>query len=153
MRQVCDELLLVHAGTLSRFAGDLDDYPAWLAARQPGSPERATDAAPTAPKPGNRKRLRQQEAQRRLALQPLANRVREVEEGLARARERLAGLEERLADGGLYADPARRDEMGELLREQGTLRARVESLEQQWLDASEALETAVGSDDAMDGPA
>jgi ATP-binding cassette subfamily F protein 3 len=153
LRQVCDELLLVHAGKLSRFAGDLDDYPAWLAERQSMRPECADEAAPTEPKAANRKRQRQRDAQRRLALKPLLDRVREVERELARTRERLTALEARLADSGLYADAARKEELGAMLREQGDLRAGLESLEQQWLDASEALETAADPDDGTAGGA
>jgi ATP-binding cassette subfamily F protein 3 len=54
----------------------------------------------------------------------------------------LEVLDGNLADPDLYADPERTQEMTGLVRNQAALRAAVKSLETQWLDASEALESA-----------
>ncbi|MDX1380577.1 MAG: ATP-binding cassette domain-containing protein [Xanthomonadales bacterium] len=153
LRSVCDDLLVVHDGVVERFDRGLDDYPSWLAERQ----ARATrgDSLPAADVPAartdsgdadagavNRKRQRQLEAQRRQALKPLSDRVRRIEQGLVECRAALDRLESQLADPELYADPARKDEIGGLTRRQAELRTDLSNLEADWLDASEALERA-----------
>jgi hypothetical protein len=47
----------------------------------------------------------------------------------------------------IYSDPARKDELGNLLRDQGSLKAEISSLEWNWMEASEALEAAGQADD------
>ena len=59
-----------------------------------------------------------------------------------RQRTQLSGLEQRLADESLYTDADRKDEMTTLLKKQADLRSSLESLEWEWLDASEKLESA-----------
>jgi len=154
LRSVCDELLVVHDGLVERFDRGLDDYPAWLAERQAqgarGGPsaapeDRAAAADPAgAGDPGavNRKRQRQLDAHRRQTLKPLSDRVKAVERGLAERRSALGRLEARLADPALYSESARTDEIARLLREQAELRSALETLETDWLEASEALERA-----------
>jgi ATP-binding cassette subfamily F protein 3 len=147
LRTVCDELLVVHEGTVERFEQTLDDYPAWLADQKSEPlaasrrPARQGDASAPA-LPVNKKLQRQLEAQRRQALKPVADKLRDIEGRLAACREQLEALDGKLADPALYADPERTREMTDLVRNQAALRAEVESLETQWLDASEALESA-----------
>jgi ATP-binding cassette subfamily F protein 3 len=142
LRSVCDELLVVHDGVVEAFDRDLDEYPAWLAERQSG-PLDCPGAEPvnTAPT-SNRKRQRQLEAQRRLALKPLTDRVREIETELAAGRAELAKLEARLGDPVLYSDAGRKDEMTGLLLEQAGLKSSLDALEWEWLEASDELERA-----------
>ncbi len=147
LRAVCDELLVVHDGTVERFEQTLDDYPSWLAGQKTGSPAvphrpAAPSGAPTPSQPVNKKLQRQLEAQRRQALKPLADKVRDVEGRLAACREQLEAVDGNLADPALYADPERTREMTRLVRHQAALRAEIELLETQWLDATEALELA-----------
>jgi len=148
LRTVCDDLVVVHKGTLQRFDGSLDDYPAWLAGQQsvPGTraqPEEAVQRdTPTLSQPANRKVQRQLEARRRQLLKPLTDKVRETEHQLAKCRQDLATLECELADPALYSEPQRKDEMTALLRERAELSSRMDSLETLWLEASEALEQA-----------
>jgi ATP-binding cassette subfamily F protein 3 len=151
LRTVCDELIVVHEGKVERFDGSLDDYPAWLAdkraepspdGQKTRSPMPADGAEAAAALPANRKLQRQLEAQRRLALKPLADKVRDIERRLADARGRLAAIERALASPGLYGDPSGTQEMTALLREQADLLRLQESLETAWLEASETLERA-----------
>jgi ATP-binding cassette subfamily F protein 3 len=142
LRSVCDELLVVHGGTVERFNQTLDDYPAWLKEQQ----IQADAAAPALSVTKNierqpsKKQARQLEAQRRQRLKPLLDRVREIEQRLAATRMELEILEKRLADETLYTDPGRREEMTGLIRQQGPIKALLETLEWEWLEASEALE-------------
>ena len=144
LRTVCDELVVVHDGLVERFDDSIDDYPAWLAERQSAEGgSRGDESGETSPT--NRKRQRQEEAQRRLALKPLTDRVRKIENTLSSDRSRLERLEERLADAGLYSDPDRRAEMEDLSRARAELQSTIDALESQWLEASEALERAAGT--------
>jgi ATP-binding cassette subfamily F protein 3 len=154
LRSVCDELLVVHDGVVDRFDHGLDDYPTWLTERQSRGPRGKSAAMPDARADAvdperaaeagavNRKQQRQLDARRRQALKPLSDRVKAVELGLAARRAALGRLEARLADPDLYNDPARKEEIAGLMREQGDLRSALEALETDWLDASEALERA-----------
>jgi ATP-binding cassette subfamily F protein 3 len=141
LRSVCDELLVVHNGTVERFRQTLDDYPAWLKEQQ--AQLNAASAGPSTnnmEKPHSKKQARQLEAQRRQRLKPLLDRVRDIEKLLAANRMELEMLEKRLADETLYIDPGRKEEMTRLVKQQGSLKALLETLEWEWLEASEALE-------------
>jgi ATP-binding cassette subfamily F protein 3 len=90
----------------------------------------------------NRKQQRREQAEERQRLKPFHDRVREVEKELASNRSRLAELEARLADESLYADPDRKDELTQLIQDQAAVKSAIESLEWEWLEASEKLEQA-----------
>jgi ATP-binding cassette subfamily F protein 3 len=143
LRSVCDELLVVHDGVVDVFDRELDQYPAWLAERQPESADEPGPGETAAAAPANRKRQRQLEAQRRLALKPLADRVREVERRLAVGRAELESLQARLSEPELYADAGRKDEITGLLREQAEFRSTLAGLETEWIEASDALDRAL----------
>jgi ATP-binding cassette subfamily F protein 3 len=144
LRTVCDELVVVHDGLVERFDASIDDYPAWLAERQAGDAGSRRDESREA-SPTNRKRQRQEEAQRRLELKPLTDRIRTIENTLSSDRGRLQRVEEKLADTGLYSDPDRRTEMEDLSRTRAELQSAIDALESQWLEASETLERAAGT--------
>jgi ATP-binding cassette subfamily F protein 3 len=139
LRSVCDELLIVHDGIVDRFKRSLDEYPAWLKEQD------AREDQHVAEKPAkqlNKKQLRQQEAQRRQRLKPLYDKVRDIEKQLASIKSELESLEERLADETIYTNPERKSELAELVKAQVSLKSEVETLEWNWMEASEALETA-----------
>ena len=144
LRSVCDELLIVHDGIVDRFARSLDEYPAWLKEQQlredMDSVEK-TGSEKSKPKI-NRKQQRQQEAQRRQRLKPLFDKVREIEKQLASSREELQSVEKSLTDETIYADPDRKDELTDLIKDQASLKSAIETLEWNWMVASEALEVA-----------
>ena len=144
LRSVCDELLIVHDGVVDRFNRSLDEYPAWLREQQGGDSEAiAGDTETKAPKrQANRKQQRQQEAQRRQRLKPLLDKVRNIEKQLESLRVELKGVESTLADETIYADPGRKAELADLVRNQGELKSAVSTLEWDWMEASEAVEAA-----------
>jgi len=146
LRSVCDELLIVHHGIVDRFAQSLEDYPAWLKEQQAGSRQATvTESRPQEQAQVNRRRQRQEEAEQRRKLKPLTDRVRRVETALESRRSELQALEAGLADTALYTDGSRKDELNGLIRHQAELKATIETLEWQWLEASEELEAAVSS--------
>jgi len=140
LRSVCDELLIVHNGTVERFRQTLDDYPAWLKEQQILNAEPARSGKKKMERLPSKKQARQLEAQRRQRLKPLLDRVRDIEKLLAGNRMELEMLEKRLADETLYTDPGRKEEMTGLIKQQGSIKASLETLEWEWLEASEALE-------------
>jgi ATP-binding cassette subfamily F protein 3 len=142
LRSVCDELLIVHDGIVDRFDRSLDDYPAWLREQEENSEQAVTKWKESPAKTVNRKQQRQEQAEQRRRLKPLQDKVREVEKALDSDRSRLTELETRLADESIYNDPGRKDEVTRLLQDQAAVRSRVESLEGEWLEASERLEQA-----------
>lgn len=144
LRSVCDELLIVHGGSVDPFERSLDEYPAWIREqdiREGQEPERESGGQQP-DRQTSKKQLRQREAQRRQRLRPLTDSVRNVEKQLSESRSELADVELRLTDESLYANAARKAELTELVAEQAALKAAIETLEWRWLEASEALERA-----------
>lgn len=142
LKSVCDELLIVHGGRVERFDRSLDEYSAWLKDNEPSADGDNSEATSGARKSPNRKQQRKAEAQRRKRLKPLRDRVRKVEKALASQRARLSDLEACLADESIYVDPDRRDELNRIIRDQADVKSAIESLEWDWLEASESLEQA-----------
>jgi len=142
LRSVCDELLIVHDGIVDRFDRSLDDYPTWLREQEEKSELAMAKWNDGPAKSVNRKQQRREQAQQRQRLKPLQDKVRKVEKALASHRARLTELESRLADESIYADPDRKDELTQLFQDQAALKSTIESLEVEWLEASENLEQA-----------
>ena len=142
LRSVCDELLIVHDGDVDRFNRSLDDYPAWLREQEEMSEQAAEKWKDGPEKSVNKKQQRQEQAQQRQRLKPFHDKVRKVEKELVAKRSRLIELEARLADETMYTDPDRKDELTQLIKDQAAVKSAVESLEWEWLEASEQLEQA-----------
>jgi ATP-binding cassette subfamily F protein 3 len=140
LRSVCDELLIVHDGIVDRFNRSLDEYPAWLREQEKMSEQAAAKWQNGPAKTVNKKQQRQEQAKRRQRLKPLYDRVRDVETELAENRSRLTELEARLADESIYRDGSRKDELAQLVQDQAAAKSAVESLEWEWIEASENLE-------------
>ncbi len=152
LRNTVDEFLLVHDGVAEPYAGDLDDYRAWLLGRgrQPATeindtPAPGMDKAPAAmldktPAAGiDKKKARQEAAARRTRLAPLTKQVRQVEQAMERTAVQLATLEEQLAEGDLY-EAANKARLQQLLQQQAELRRQSAEQEEQWLSLQEELE-------------
>jgi ATP-binding cassette subfamily F protein 3 len=142
LRSVCDELLIVHDGIVDRFNRSLDDYPAWLKEQEDKADQAAAKWQDAPTKSLNKKQQRQEQARLRQQLKPLHDKVREIDKALASSRSELAKLEARLADESIYTDPDRKDEVAQLVQDQATTKSTIESLEWEWLEASEKLEQA-----------
>ena len=128
---------------VERFSRSLDDYPAWLREQEEKAGQAAAKWKDAPAKSVNKKQQRQEQAQERRRLKPLHDKVREVEAKLDASRRRLAELEARLADESIYVDPDRKGELTQLVKDQAALRSAIESLETEWLEASETLEQAI----------
>ncbi len=151
LRATVDELWLVADAAVRPFDGDLDDYRAWLEKSVAAASETAAGGADAA----TRRDQRRAEAQNRQRLaeirKPIEKRLKAVEAVMQQSEGRLRELETRLAAPDIY-DPAQKDQLKTLLREQAECRARLEEAELEWLTLQEQLEAAL-AEAAAESPA
>jgi ATP-binding cassette subfamily F protein 3 len=141
LRSVCDDLYIVHNGRLHEFRQSLDDYPNWLKDQDAALEDKRSGNGQITPV-ANKKQNRQDEAKRRQQLKPYMDKVKKIDRKLDQQRTELGALEQLLMEESLYTDNGRKDEMTRLLQQQAGLRSSLETLEWEWLEASEALENA-----------
>ena len=145
LRTVCDQFLLVANGLAQNYDGDLDDYARWLSEHRRGNETQkpATDATNNQPTKPNidKRQLRQQEAARRQQLKPYLDRVKKSETLLNTLQQQQQEIEQTLADSTLY-EADNKDRLKEILTQQTTLKQQLQQTEEDWMDASEALELA-----------
>ena len=135
LRAVCDDYLLVAAGRVQPWDGDLDDYARLVLA---GTPDPVTgDAAG-----GDARRdARRDRADQRARLAPLRNEAKRVEARLATLEAERSQLRATLADPESYTGE-RAAGIPALTRRQALLDGEIAGLEEAWLAAHEALEAA-----------
>ena len=137
LRVTADTLLLVDGGAVAPFPGDLDDYPAWLAARDPD--REGARPSVEAREASDRRDQRRQSAEVRRALQPLRTRLQALERRLETLSARRAELAAALADPAVY-DPAAKPRLLALMDEDQRVAAELETVEAEWLEVGEELE-------------
>jgi len=138
LRTVCDSLMLVAHGRVDDFNGDLDDYSQWMLQQRDvvdaASPEKNISRP-------SKKDVRRQQADRRKALQPLRNKVKNMESELDQLQAKKTELDAALADPNLY-DQTSANRLKELSVEHRNTHQKIETLEEAWMLASEELEHA-----------
>jgi ATP-binding cassette, subfamily F, member 3 len=141
LRNACDELLLVHDGVVEEYQDDLQAYERWVLSRYSEDSSERPAPAPGAADEGSRGReKRQQAAARRAQLRPLKQRIERVEKDMAAAERELQALREQLADPDLY-QAQHKQRVAELTQQEGLLQQRLETLEADWLEQQDALDT------------
>jgi len=140
-----DQFLLVKDGKLDIFDGDLNDYEKLLLEQNKtdnkggkNSEEESADAQNTKL---NKKELRQQAAEQRNQLKALRDKANKLEKHIQNNQNSLASLDEKLADTSLY-DDSQKDKLNKLLLERAKLLSLTETLEEQWLEVSEIMESS-----------
>ena len=68
--------------------------------------------------------------------------MREIEKQLELSRQELDTVEKRLADETIYTDPDRKADLTDLMKDQASLKSAIDTLEWDWMEASETLEVA-----------
>lgn len=168
LRVVADELLLVHAGGVAPFDGDLEDYARWLATSstsQPAgagagagagaSPKAAARAAGTAAAqpsrgtPEARKQRKRAQATLRAALGPLRLAVAEQERELERLLAARNRIQQQLALPAASADGDRK-RLKELRQQQLELNQVIRGVESAWMEAAARLEALAAQQQAVD---
>ena len=139
LRLAADELWIIDEGRLRPFEGDLDDYVAWLRARQ----KHPEDQAPlqTRERPKSSRALRQDRARKRARFKPLRDQVAKIERALSRTEDLQRSLEQKLAEPEIYSEN-NREQLQQLLFEQARNAETRQELEAQWLEAAERLDEA-----------
>ncbi|MBD8530418.1 MULTISPECIES: ATP-binding cassette domain-containing protein [unclassified Massilia] len=157
LRATTDEFIIVANGRLQPFDGDLDDYKDWLFKTKLGKgtdllplPKAAAAAAVAAPvmvappvPPAERKeqkRLGAEERQRVAALKkPIENRLKRVEEQMAKLNTKKADIDARLLEPSIY-DADKKDALKTLVADQAFCVRDLATLENEWLELQEQLE-------------
>ncbi|MFC3681939.1 ATP-binding cassette domain-containing protein [Bacterioplanoides pacificum] len=144
LKATVDEYWLVDHGKVQEFDGDLDDYHTYLQQRDEqiaGSDSAGSEEAKPAEVKVDRKEQKRLEAERRQRLAPLRKKQQTAEKQMEKLQTQLAGIEEKMSDTDLYSD-ARKDELQQLLTQQGDLKSQLEEIEMEWMELTEQLEEA-----------
>jgi ATP-binding cassette, subfamily F, member 3 len=155
LRATTDQFIIVAEGKLQPFDGDLDDYKDWLFQTKLGkgtvglpmakeSKPAAPVAAAAAPVPAadrkEQKRLDAEERQRVAALKkPIENRIKRVEEQMAKLNAKKADIDARLLEPAIY-EADKKDELKNLVADQAFCVRDLGTLENEWLELQEQLE-------------
>ncbi|WP_345875133.1 ABC transporter ATP-binding protein [Shewanella algae] len=139
LRLTCNDYYLVDGGEVRMFDGDLDDYHQWLldAAKAAAASVSQVDEASPAQDKKLQKRL---EAELRQKLSPLKKRQAKLEAEQSQATDRLAELENLLADTSLY-EAEQKPRLTEILAERTRLSQALEESEMNWLELQEEIDT------------
>jgi len=131
-----DRLWLVADGKVKPFDGDLDDYRRTVLSERSGGNAGATKST-SGPSRGD---VRRAAAEKRAETAPLRQRIKRAEAEMGRLTRALAGLDQRLADGELFIrDPG---QAASLAKARADTAQALAAAEEEWLAASQALETA-----------
>jgi ATP-binding cassette, subfamily F, member 3 len=136
---VCDEFWRVADGRVEQFAGDLDDYAAWLRNRAKASQGAAEQGSPAA-RPMSRPSSQEREAERQRSRSQakLRKRLDELETALEQAHADRLAVETRLEDPELYSTGG--DAIQALSADHQALGERILRLEADWLELSELID-------------
>ncbi len=142
LKACCDDFLLVADGQARAFEGDLDDYAQWLRDWRAAQEQKKDAAKPVKPAPAPKVEAAPAPVAAAPAKKPASSRDRQkalakLENQLAAVQDRLSELDGLLGETGLY-EPARKDELAQRLAEKQALDAELASLEEKWLELSEA---------------
>jgi ATP-binding cassette subfamily F protein 3 len=157
LRATTDEFIIVADGRLQPFDGDLDDYKDWLFQTKLGKgtapaplPSKEVKPAPAAAAAAvpvstadrkEQKRLDAEERQRVAALKkPIENRIKRLEEQMAKLNVRKAEVDARLLEPAVY-EADKKEELKTLVADQAFLARDLGQLESEWLDLQEQLES------------
>jgi ATP-binding cassette subfamily F protein 3 len=136
LRLTCDDYYLVDNGKVEHFAGDLEDYHQWLLdAAKAARPQPQADSKPQQDK----KLQKRQEAELRQKLSPLKKQQGKLEDEQQKVTERLAELENLLADTELYEEQ-HKARLTEVLAERTQLNQQLEQSELSWLELQEQID-------------
>jgi len=138
LRNTVDELLLVHDGRVESYADDLEGYERWIL-----SSYRQVERSEPAAADSSRKEKRQSAAALREKLRPLQKNIEKTEREMSAVEAEQAELQTRLGDTSLYSE-GRKQDLADLLRREGELKARATQLEEAWLEQQQALEEISG---------
>jgi ATP-binding cassette subfamily F protein 3 len=158
LRATTDQFIIVADGKLQPFDGDLDDYKDWLFQTKLGKgtnvlpaagkdnktafPTASAVAPPTAPVVEKKdKKLEAEQRQKMAALKkPIENKIKHLEVQIAKRNEQKADVDAKLGEASIY-EAANKAKLKTLLADQSFYKKDLATLEAEWLDLQEQLET------------
>jgi ATP-binding cassette, subfamily F, member 3 len=135
LEMTADRLVLVDSGTAKEFDGSIDDYIAFVLAKDPASARKEGGSRGV-----NKKDQRKAAAEAREKGQELRKRARSAETELEKLQATRSAIELAMFDPGAAEAALARLTMTELMKHRAEIEARIEVAELAWLVASEALE-------------
>ncbi|MBC2777141.1 ABC-F family ATP-binding cassette domain-containing protein [Parasphingopyxis marina] len=138
LEMTADRLVLVDSGEANEFDGTLDDYIAFVLAKEPaaGSDKGAAKVS--------KKEARKAAAEAREKTQALRKRAREAEAAIAKLADERSAIDRAMFEPAAAEGPLKNMAMGDLMQRRAELESHIEKAEATWLEASEALETETG---------
>ncbi len=155
LRATTDQFIIVANGKLQPFDGDLDDYKDWLFQTKLGKgtdvlpvhkdtsedlPKVAPVSAASTIDKRDQKRQEAEQRQKTAALRkPIENKLKKLEEQIAKRNEQKAVVDAQLAEPGIY-DAANKAKLKTLMNDQTYYTKDLAQLEGEWMEQQEALE-------------
>lgn len=141
-----DEFYLVANGRVSDFSGDIDDYQQWLNDdKKQTLTNNKSLTLNTEEKAPDKKQLRQQQAQLRKKAAPLKKQSDKLEKDIHQWQEQLQKVEAILSESDIY-QAERKAELTDKLKEQASLKEKIEENEMIWLELAEQIEEIMSAD-------
>ena len=134
LEMTSDRLVLVDSGTAKEFDGSIDDYIAFVLAKDP-APARTEQARGV-----NKKDQRKAHAEAREKGQELRKRAKAAEAELERLTTERSAIDRAMFDPGSADAALAKLTMTDLMKRRADVESRIETAEAAWLEASEALE-------------
>ena len=128
---IADRLVLVDGGTAREFDGSIEDYTAFVLAKDPATPKE--------PK-ANKKEERRAAAAAREKGQALRTRAKTAEAEMAKLTAQKSAIDGAMFDPSGAAPEYAKLTMTELMKRRAEIERKLEQAEAEWLEASEALE-------------
>ena len=133
IEMTADRLVLVDQGTAKPFDGNLDDYIAFVLAKEPKGAGGAEAKA-------NRKDARREAAEAREKGNALRKSAKAAEAEMTKLGEKLSAIDRAMFDPASAAPDLAKLTMTELMKQRGVVAKQIEAAEAVWMEASEALE-------------
>lgn len=137
LEMTADRLVLVDRGTAKEFDGSIEDYIAYVLAKDPSSASRDDDGGA---KGVNKKDQRRAAAEAREKSQALRKQAKTLESKLEKLTAQRDALDMAMADPSSAAPALAKLNMTELMKRRAEVDAEVDATESEWLEVSEAVE-------------
>lgn len=150
LRNTVEELLLVHDGGVDPYEEDVAAYEQWILQQNPDARPQRREAQVAEPvTAASKKKQRKHSAEQREKLKPVRSAIARAEKQMEKVATALADIEAKLGDPAIYQE-TRKEELADLVWEQGKLRNQATQLEESWLESQQQLEDLELSVDSGD---